>query len=548
MISKRFKYKLSFIACMNKTKEQKRELGAFYTKSNEIVDYIIKRLELKEGLSVLEPAVGDGEFIKGLEKKNLNLKITAFDIDPESVNHIQSEFNGVTVKHKNTIKENSTLGLSAFTEEKWDRILGNPPYGAEISKEEKKEYSKLYPEINITESYALFLVNSINRLNEKGILSFIISDTFLHLNTHDKLRSFILNNCKVNEIVLLKTKLFPDVNYQYAGLCIFTIQKCSNNDERENNILRFVNRISDINTLKRLRELPLNVIPDFTDAELIKQKNYSDFVDNVFYQAGIPNNLLELFMDHVKLVESLVDCKTGIYCGDNTRHFKILESSNEADKFVKAGYSTLSENETVKRRLKEEEKKKGILEKPFFVPLMKGGSGRYYKKPIWFIDWSQESLKYMLNNKKARVQNAEYYFRKGICMSLINSNRQQARIMEEVIFDQSDNGYFPKDEKYIYFFLGLFNSRLFNYMLKKVINPTANATVNYVKKIPVLMPNQEQLNKINYLVKGIIDIKKENEPTNIDDEEAKVDVFFYELYTLDEAQKKIIEDFCYHLR
>ena len=253
-------------------------------------------------------------------------------------------------------------------------------------------------------------------------------------------------------------------------------------------------------------------------------------------------------MDHVKLVESLVDCKTGIYCGDNTRHFKILESSNEADKFVKAGYKTLSNNETIKRTLTEKEKKEGILEKPFFVPLMKGGSGRYYKSPIWFIDWSQDSLKYMLTNKKARVQNAGYYFRKGICMSLINSNRQQARIMEEVIFDQSDNGYFPKDEKYIYFFLGFFNSRLFNYMLKKVINPTANATVNYVKKIPVLLPNQEQLNKINNIVKGIINIKKENESIKIEDEETKVDIFFYELFNLDETQKKIVEDFCYHLR
>ena len=71
-------------------------------------------------------------------------------------------------------------------------------------------------------------------------------------------------------------------------------------------------------------------------------------------------------------------------------------------------------------QLTDNEKRGGIKSFPYFVSLMKGGSGRYYKKPVWFIDWSKESLNYMINNKKARVQNSEYYFKKGICMSLIN--------------------------------------------------------------------------------------------------------------------------------
>lgn len=528
--------------------EQKRELGAFYTKSNEIVDYIIKRLELEDGLSVLEPAAGDGEFLKGLFKFDMNLDITAFDIDINCVKHLKSKFPNVRVEQKNTIKENQSSGLLAFSKEKWDRILGNPPYGAEISLKEKNDYMKIYPNLNVTESYALFIVNCINRLKEGGILSFIVSDTFLHLNTHDKLRRFILNNCKIREIVLLKTKLFPNVNYQYAGLCIITIQKCNDKNERKNNVLRFVNRINNIDILKKLEYTTPLTMPNFVDAELIKQENYVHFIDGIFYQAGIPKKLLELFMDHVKIVEELVDCKTGIYCGDNTRHFKILKTTQETDKFVKAGYSTINEDEVVKKILTNDEKKNGIVGTPCFVPLMKGGSGRYYKKPIWFIDWSKNSLGYMLKNKKARVQNSNYYFKKGICMSLINSNRQQARIMEEVIFDQSDNGYFPKDEKYIYFFLGFFNSRLFNYMLKKIINPTANATVNYVKKIPVLLPNQEQLNKIDKIVKNVVDMKKKDDSANLDKMEIEVDNFFYDLYNINETEKKLIEDFCYHLR
>ena len=532
---------------MNKTIEEKRELGAFYTKSDIITAYIIKRLELTDGLTILEPAAGDGEFIKALENSSKEVDITAFDIDPVAVKHLRKEFNNIIVEEKNTIKEVQSR-LNMFNHIKWDRILGNPPYGAKISKEDKKKFLKLYPEINVTESYALFIVNCIKRLKENGILSFIISDTFLHLNSHDKLRRFILNTCKIKEIVLTKTKLFPGINYQYAGLCMFTVQRCNNEDQRNNNELRFVNRIKDLETLEKLNEINFSDLPLFIESEFIKQENYLNFVDNIFYQAGIPKKILELFLDGVSLVGEFVDCKTGIYSGENTRHFKILKNTKETEKFVKAGYGVVTLPEIINRVLNADEKIEGIKEKPYFVPLMKGGSGRYYKKPVWFIDWSVNSINYMLSNKKARVQNADYYFRKGICMSLINSNRQQARFIEEVIFDQSDNGYFPKNSNLIYYFLGFFNSRLFNYMLKKIINPTANSTVNYVKKIPVLIPNTDKLSEVNTIVKSIIESKKKAEDKSIKEKEKEIDKFFYEIYALSSDEVAVIEDFCYHLR
>ena len=522
---------------MAKTKEEKSNLGAFYTKSNVITDYIVGKIKLSNGFKILEPCVGDGEFLKAISRVNSKLDITAWDIDPLATQYIKDNFPDVKVETKNALLDDES--------QEYDIIIGNPPYGAKFSEEDKKVYSKKYSEINIPESYALFLISCIKRLKEGGTLSFIISDTFLHLNNHNKLRKFILDNCKIREIVLLKTKLFPNVNYQYAGICILSLERCSNKEARLGNTLRFINRISDISKLKELINHPINESPSFVDSEIIKQEAYAKFVDNIFFQAGIPKRISELFMDHNKIVENLVECKTGIYSGDNTRHFRILENTRETNKFKNAGYKTLTEKEIVTNKLTPQEKKRGIESSPYFVPLMKGGSGTYYKKPIWFIDWSKDSLDYMLHNSKARVQNSDYYFRKGICMSLINSNRQQARLMEEVIFDQSDNGYFC-EEKFLLFFLGFFNSKLFNYMLKKVINPTANATVNYVKKIPVILPQQDRIEEINNLVTKIISLKKRDEKT--DSEEKKVDLFFYELYNLNEKEQKVVEDFCYHLR
>lgn len=531
--------KLPPIDMTKKTKEEKRDLGAFYTKEEIITDYMVSKLPIEDGKKVLEPCVGDGEFIRALNRVSNNLDIIAFDIDENAIDFIKSKTPNIKSQVKNT--------LIGETKPEYDLIIGNPPYGAKITKDEEKIYKKEYGEINITESYALFLINSIRRLKEGGVLSFIISDTFLHLNNHLKLRRYILQNCKIREIILLKTKLFPEVNYQYAGICIISLQKCSDESVRDKNRFRFVNRLGDINQLKRLIELPINSIPEFIDSELINQSDYLHFIDNIFFQAGIPKKLSSLFLDHNKLIGDLVSCKTGIYSGDNKKHFRIIGNSRETKKFVNAGYKTISKDEITYRKLNDEEKKRGILSLPCFVPLMKGGSGKYYKKPIWFIDWSKESLSYMLKNPKARVQNSEYYFKKGICMSLINSNRQQARIMEEVIFDQSDNGYFC-EEKYIYFFLGFFNSKLFNYLLKKIINPTANATVNYVKKVPVLIPSKEELEEINNLVNEIINKKKVDEHSNILKNEESIDKFFYKLYNLNQEEIMVVENFNYHLR
>ena len=189
---------------MAKTKEEKSNLGAFYTKSNVITDYIVGKIKLSNGFKILEPCVGDGEFLKAISRVNSKLDITAWDIDPLATQYIKDNFPDVKVETKNALLDDES--------QEYDIIIGNPPYGAKFSEEDKKVYSKKYSEINIPESYALFLISCIKRLKEGGTLSFIISDTFLHLNNHNKLRKFILDNCKIREIVLLKTKLFPNVN------------------------------------------------------------------------------------------------------------------------------------------------------------------------------------------------------------------------------------------------------------------------------------------------------------------------------------------------
>ena len=97
----------------------------------------------------------------------------------------------------------------------FDFIIGNPPYLNKASayiRKNKQKLKQIYGKINAHETYAMFIANSIWRLKEGGKLGFITSDSFLTLSTHKRLRNFILNNCKINEILLAPPNLFFNQN------------------------------------------------------------------------------------------------------------------------------------------------------------------------------------------------------------------------------------------------------------------------------------------------------------------------------------------------
>ncbi len=81
----------------------------------------------------------------------------------------------------------------------------------------------------------MFIVSSIWRLKSGGRLGFITSDSFLTLNTHTKLREFILNSCKIKEILLAPKHLFDNQNTSTSTVIII-LEKCSGKENRVNRL------------------------------------------------------------------------------------------------------------------------------------------------------------------------------------------------------------------------------------------------------------------------------------------------------------------------
>ncbi|MHA1527058.1 MAG: Eco57I restriction-modification methylase domain-containing protein [Promethearchaeota archaeon] len=116
----------------NQIKKENTSIGQYFT-PNYVAQFMIKNLLKKwnetnhnltnikkvQDLDVLEPSVGEGIFLKYLHQNGLE-KITAYEIDENLKESLLNLYPNVCFIFENF--------LSSEVNEKFDLIIGNPPY------------------------------------------------------------------------------------------------------------------------------------------------------------------------------------------------------------------------------------------------------------------------------------------------------------------------------------------------------------------------------------------------------------------------------------
>lgn len=468
----------------NKRKQDK--LQAFFTTCPHIAGYMIDLLNLEEGLSILEPCAGEGAFVDAIINSGIEVKIDALELSSESINKLN-------IKYRN--KKNITIEEDDFilTNKKkyYDRVIANPPYGAYQTHERRNILKCIYPDIYAKETYAVFLVKALDMLKDNGRLTFIIPDTFMTLNLHQGLRRYIISNFIINSISLFPSKFFPGINFGYAGLSIISISKIPPKNTWSFPIFKGFKEPSDLtlslsNNVKHVETHTLN---------------YDDIKKNHGYAFYISEKWVHTLFARTKVtINDISSVVTGFYSGNDVKHLRRHPETTKGEK----KYNKVKPSEIYSTSLGVPPLN-GLSDNKHWVPIVKGGNTRFFKKSEWYMDWSVKSVNgYKFTNKKARFQNSQFYFKQGIAVPMVSSKCITGALIDNRLFDQSIVGIFPKKEymHLLMFLLGFFNTKICNKLIR-TINASTNNSANYIKKIPIIIPELNIVNEISHIVSSI---------------------------------------------
>ncbi|MEK9179365.1 MAG: TaqI-like C-terminal specificity domain-containing protein, partial [Patescibacteria group bacterium] len=131
----------------------------------------------------------------------------------------------------------------------FDAVIGNPPYGAEFP-DKTLDYlkNKFTTHVWRGESYLLFVEQGHRLLKLGGLFGFITPDTYLNLGFTQPLRTFLLRNSCLQEVVSLPSKVFPGATVDTTLL--FTEKTSPTKTFHESNVrIRSFNKKSVISSI-----------------------------------------------------------------------------------------------------------------------------------------------------------------------------------------------------------------------------------------------------------------------------------------------------------
>lgn len=246
---------LGFVYQSIRPQTDRKEAGQYYT-PNKVVDFIIENtgisLEEDRNLTILDPACGSGQFLLRVYDKLLDqykklgisenkahkniIKKHLFGMDIDSIACALTKAN-LYLRNPRIKGLNFNIYQADFLKKDYnliepdpfqkiynqiDFIIGNPPWGAKLSKEQKKYFERYYEIGKVgLNTFTLFIERALDFLEDGGKLGFLIPEAYLKIKVHQPSRLQLLKN---GNIKLLATggEIFKKV---YAPSLILVFEK-----------------------------------------------------------------------------------------------------------------------------------------------------------------------------------------------------------------------------------------------------------------------------------------------------------------------------------
>jgi adenine-specific DNA-methyltransferase len=227
----------------------KNKYGQYFT-PEIVANFMVDLADLSANTKILEPACGQGVFLELLKNRGFS-HITAFEIDATlSTNY-------AFVKHESFI--------SSDIKEKFDLIIGNPPYirwkNLEQTLKDELTINPLWNKYfnSLCDYLYIFILKSVELLEEKGQLIFICPEYWLNTKHSLTLRNYLVQNgyfekifhfneTPIFEKVTTSTIIFKYIKSQRKKTTIAVSKYFSRQKLTQEMLINLKNKIVDKNT------------------------------------------------------------------------------------------------------------------------------------------------------------------------------------------------------------------------------------------------------------------------------------------------------------
>jgi tRNA1(Val) A37 N6-methylase TrmN6 len=242
------------------TSTQKSNEGIFFTpvsRINKCIDLIldIPSINIK---TILEPSCGSCEFIKKLNDRFSNTTIIGIEKNEMIYDEIQKYSFHTKNENKISLIKDNFLKWSDKSKEIFDLIIGNPPFFVIKKKEiDEKYYDYFEGRPNI---YIIFIIICLHKLNENGILMFVLPLNFTNCLYYNQLRKHIFIKYKIINIIDCREDKYIDTQQDTIVIIFQKINYETNSDCEEINsqFVLEINQFTIFNTpdnIIKLKEL-----------------------------------------------------------------------------------------------------------------------------------------------------------------------------------------------------------------------------------------------------------------------------------------------------
>jgi adenine-specific DNA-methyltransferase len=391
----------------------------------KISKFMTSFIDNSNSKKILEPSCGSGDLLKYIDKKH---DVFGIDINKKFINECKKKFTHFKFECKDFIRFN--------TKERFDYIIGNPPY-VKIQNIDNKSINIMrneYPDIiyGNTNLYAYFLIKCYDLLKDNGELIFIMPNTFLYNKSLNNLKKFLFDEKRIKLLIDFKDKQIFDNFMTYT--CIIIITKTINkkylygndiNHKLKNTVYK--TSLKNINTPIINYRIGLMTLCD--DVYIIK-----NFIEN--------GNMIEFSKNGINYKIEKDACKD------------ILKVSKREVYKIIYPYKIINNKAKINVNFLKEFPECGMYLKSKMNVLKQRDNGNISSYPIWYAYGRTQSL---IPNKNKRLflstivkdiktslfeKNIELYY-SGLCISSIKLNNKELisilKSNEDEILKSSNN-------------------------------------------------------------------------------------------------------------